>query len=113
CAASSSLAGYCSLTMGIESACSPCGSGAPGCAVVLGQGTNHTYLQILKADTADVYVYDASGILVARLHWSPGGFTCAQRPSHVDPTEADSLISAAYAPGLNNGMCPLDGGSAS
>jgi len=115
CAASSSLAGYCSLTMGIDTACGPCRSpdAGAGCAVVLGQGTNYSYLQILGLDTAEVYVYDANRALVARLDWSPGGFRCRVGPANFDPGEADSLIQAAYAPGLNNGMCPVDGGTAS
>jgi hypothetical protein len=117
CSASSSLslAGYCSLRSGIQSACNLCGptTAGQGCAlVVLGQGTHYTYLQILAIDTADVYVYDADGALVARLYWSPGGFTCGAGPADFDPSEADSLLTAAYSPGLNTMMCPVDGGAA-
>lgn len=117
CPASSSLklAGYCSLNMGIQSACNLCAAPAAGqgCSpAVLGQGTNYEYLQILGVDTADVYVYDANGTLVARLYWSPIGFTCGAGPANFDPSEADSLLRAAYAPGLNSTMCQVDGGSA-
>jgi len=117
CSASSqqTSAGFCSLGMGVQSACSPCGppdAGQPCDQVVLVHGTQYTYLESLGIDTGTVYVYDANGTLVAQLFWYPGGWSCAAGPADFDSSEAESVFPFASTVDQHT-MCPIDVGSAS
>lgn len=106
CSASSSLAGYCTLTLGMQTACGCTPGPTQGCdLVVLVHGTRYTYLQSLGIDTATIYVYDASGALVAQLYWYTGGWKCGAGPADFDPSEAESMLPVVQVD-ASTGMCP-------
>jgi hypothetical protein len=115
CAVGSTFAAFCSLNMGIQRACSPCGppdAGQPCNQVVLVHGTKYTYLESLGVDTATIYVYEANDSLIAELGWSPGGWTCVGGLAHFDASEAQSVFPFVSSVDQHT-MCPIDGGSAS
>jgi len=114
CAASppTGAAGYCTVDMGIQSACAPCGS--QSCTLTGGalvHGATYTYVQLLNVDVAFIYVYDHGGALVAELEWSASGSAAGQGwgcffgPATFDASEATSLLPVTSGNGLN-GTCP-------
>jgi hypothetical protein len=61
-------AAFCTLDMGIQAACRPCGAqDGQDCGLrgALVRGAKYTYVQILNVDVAVIFVYAQNGSLVA------------------------------------------------
>ncbi|HXU00710.1 MAG TPA: hypothetical protein VN903_06950 [Polyangia bacterium] len=92
----------CTLDDGIAFACAPCRTqDAAACHLkaALVHGAQFTYIQIVNADVAWIYVYDQNQKLVAKLFWSANGnaWSCSAGPADFDGSEAMSSLPVSQA----------------